>query len=97
MVQLLPETLAGVCTIVTPDAGRLQESFASVAASSPYSWCQQAPDPVLLATIGERLSRRGLARNDANLDLLYLRLTQAECDKIALIPGVSSLRDSTPG
>ena len=69
--------LSSITTIVTPNQKPLLPKIAN------KTFIERAPDPMEMARIGMRKIAEGLANRNGELDILYLRKTQAEIERQA--------------
>ena len=83
MVCLLPqaiELLRKVPVLVTPNAAQLQAKLRALCPDVSWQWVERYPCPLRLASVvGERFVR-GEWDKEGQLELLYMRKTQAEIE-----------------
>lgn len=80
-LEELPLHLKGIQTLVTPNASRLQPLFKEKFQDCQLQWEEKAPDAIQMAQIAFRKFNNEEWSNEDNLELLYLRKTQAEIEK----------------
>jgi len=71
----IESTLSATSLIVTPNQKPLLPKI------SDKTFIERAPDPLEMARIGERKIKEGLSNNQGELEILYLRKTQAEIER----------------
>jgi len=67
--------------LVTPAAARLQQRLSAAGLPDSFTWIEAAPQPRLLLALGKQLFESGSYNTKGEVDILYLRKTQAEIER----------------
>lgn len=74
------EILKDIKTLISPNYGLLKQKFESLVKNSNWNWVESDPFPTAMAKIARHKYDRGEFSSDQQLNLLYLRKTQAEIE-----------------
>ncbi len=74
------EMLRDTKTLISPSITLLKAKFENLAKNSIWSWIESDPTPSEMAIIARNKYKKGEFSSDQQLDLLYLRKTQAEIE-----------------
>jgi tRNA threonylcarbamoyl adenosine modification protein YeaZ len=69
-------------TLLTPNAARLPGKFKEIQPDTHWEWLECGPDPLHFARQAEAKWKEHEFTTDGQLELLYLRKTQAELDRM---------------
>lgn len=67
--------------IVTPNETGIRSKLENLYPTQQWHWTQSSPDPLRMAEIAKEKMSRGLFTSTGELEILYLRKTQAEIEK----------------
>lgn len=73
--------LIDIPLLVTPNAQQLRPAFQKIMPSASWQWQECYPSTMHLASLAIKQYEKGRFANDGQLDLLYMRKTQAEIDR----------------
>jgi tRNA threonylcarbamoyladenosine biosynthesis protein TsaB len=75
------EILLPIPQLVTPNAEILRAKLDSLYPTAQWQWTESAPDPLRMAAIAKENVAQGLFTVEGELEILYLRKTQAEIER----------------
>lgn len=75
------EYLKDIKTLITPNALILKPKLASLYPSNPWAWQESDPNPLYIGKLTVKKFQKGEFSDGKQLELLYLRKTQAEIEK----------------
>jgi tRNA threonylcarbamoyladenosine biosynthesis protein TsaB len=78
----LKDSLSPVKTVVTPYAPRLQEKIKDLYPTLTWAWEEKGPDPLQMGKLARQKFEQKEFTLDGQLQILYLRKTQAEIEKM---------------
>lgn len=83
-IDRIGEELHGIEIIVTPDSRNIRPKIMEAIPNMPLEWEESGPNPSHLIRSAMKKWNDGTLSHDGQLELLYLRKTQAEIEKEAL-------------
>jgi tRNA threonylcarbamoyl adenosine modification protein YeaZ len=75
------ELLENIPTIVTPNAGQIRTKLEKIKPENHWNWQESYPRAERLLLIAQNKMKEGAFSTDCQLELLYMRKTQAEIER----------------